>query len=124
MGISYVCYGLCANSCFWFPLLTCMCVCACYFGNERKEKAHGMRLSAGVRTCERYKMGVVVRSGLLLFFVVQIVSFLQCSIFLKIKNPRPDLPLPKSCLRDSFSCTHALSFPFQRRTSFQADGPK
>uniref|UniRef100_A0A4D5RFJ3 Putative serpentine type 7tm gpcr chemoreceptor srz n=1 Tax=Ixodes scapularis TaxID=6945 RepID=A0A4D5RFJ3_IXOSC len=91
---------------------------------REKKKAHGMRLSAGVRTCERYKMGVVVRSGLLLFFVVQIVSFLQCSIFLKIKNPRPDLPLPKSCLRDSFSCTHALSFPFQRRTSFQADGPK
>lgn len=40
---------------------------------------------------------VVVRSGLLLFFVVQIVSFLQCSIFLKIKNPWLDLSLPNLC---------------------------
>lgn len=40
---------------------------------------------------------VVVRSGLLLFFVVQIVSFLQCSIFLKIKNPWLDLSLPNRC---------------------------
>lgn len=55
---------------------------------------------------------VVVRSGLLLFFVVQIVSFLQCSIFLKIKNPWLDLSLPKQCVSACHSCWLEASWTY------------